>query len=497
MAELAPTQTTAPRSRDVIVALGYGLACHTLFVAGVGTMMVAMFFGMSRSLGTLRLPWSALANGLLLLQFPVLHSALLSRPGRAMLSRLAPFRLGGRLSTTTYAAIASAQVGALFLLWSPSGIVWWSAQGTTLAVISGFYAAAWLLLLKSIVDAGMAMQVGSLGWWAVARGVAPVYPPMPRTGLFRLCRQPIYVAFALTLWTVPTLTPDQLVVSSVLTLYCLIGPLFKEARFRRLFGETFVAYQQAVPYWFPWPRRVPATPPRRNDLTIYDVDASGWWDGTVRWRRQLRKLVPARMAYLDRLVPDWQKRRILDLGCGGGYMAEALAERGAHVVGVDPSGAAIAAARDHAQAGGLLIDYRVGVGEAIPVESRMMDIVVCVDVLEHVVDLDAVLAEVGRVLRPGGLFVFDTINRTRLAVFVIVTLGESMLRLLPRGTHDPAKFIRPTDLRARLKAHGFTPSRMVGFGPRGLDRQGDFRFGPLPTASIMYLGHAHAAPAGP
>jgi hypothetical protein len=89
---------------------------------------------------------------------------------------------------------------------------------------------------------------------------------MPTTGLFRLCRQPIYVAFALTLWTAPTITPDQLVISLVLTAYCLVGPLFKEARFARQFGEPFARYQQNVPYWLPWRPRRAAVPFAANGL---------------------------------------------------------------------------------------------------------------------------------------------------------------------------------------------------------------------------------------
>ena len=191
------------RTSDRVIAVVYGMCCHILFVLGVGTMMVAMAFGMSRCRGTLSPPWRELADGALLLQFPLLHSALLSRRGRSVLGRLAPSDLGGRLSTTTYATIASVQVGLLFLLWTPSGIVWWQATGPWLVATLVLYTAAWLLLLKSIVDAGFPLQVGLLGWWAVARGRKPVSPPMPRHGLFRLCRQPIYVAFALTLWTVP------------------------------------------------------------------------------------------------------------------------------------------------------------------------------------------------------------------------------------------------------------------------------------------------------
>lgn len=241
--------------REQIVAIAYGACCHALFALGVGIMIYEMAFGMSRSRGALPPPWREIADGLLLLQFPLAHSFLLSRRGRRLLSRLAPLELGGRLSTTTYAAIASVQVGLLFLLWSPSGIVWWRAAGPWLALTGTLYAAAWLLLLKSIHDAGMPLQVGLLGWWAVVRGKKPVYPPMPRRGLFRLCRQPIYVAFALTTWSVPWWTPDQLAVALVLTGYCLIGPLFKEARFRRVFGAEFARYQRAVPYWLPWPRR--------------------------------------------------------------------------------------------------------------------------------------------------------------------------------------------------------------------------------------------------
>ena len=244
---------TSPR-RERLVAVIYGVACHTLFVLGVTTMMIAMAFGMSRCWGSLPPPWRELANGALLLQFPIVHSLLLSRRGHKILKRLAPFGLGARLSTTTYAAIASVQVGLLFLLWTPSGIVWWRAQGAWLVASCVLYGTAWLLLLKSIVDAGFPLQVGLLGWWAVARGRKPTYPPMPRGGLFRLCRQPIYVAFALTLWTVPRWTPDQLVVATVLTFYCLVGPLLKEARFQRVFGDEFARYRRHVPYWLPWPR---------------------------------------------------------------------------------------------------------------------------------------------------------------------------------------------------------------------------------------------------
>ena len=196
---------------------------------------------------------------------------------------------------------------------------------------------------------------------------------MPTTGLFRIVRQPIYVAFALTLWTVPTWTPDQLAVALVLTTYCLVGPLLKERRFKRRFGQIFVAYANCVPYWLPWPR----PPIRRNDLSIYDVSAD-WWGGETRWLRTLQNLVPARFAFFDPIVGDWRGEAVLDLGCGGGFMAVALSERGAKVTGVDPSAAAIAAARRQAKANDLEIDYRVAGGENLPFANGVFDIVVCV-----------------------------------------------------------------------------------------------------------------------
>jgi ubiquinone biosynthesis O-methyltransferase len=446
-----------------------------------------MFFGMSRSLGQVPAPWSALVNALLLAQFPFLHSLLLSPFGATLLTRLAPAAIGSRLATTTYAIVASIQVLLLFALWTPSGVIWWRAEGAMLWFLGGLYLASWLLLLKAIWDAGIALQTGFLGWWAVANRRAPVFPPMPTTGLFRIVRQPIYVAFALTLWTVPTWTPDQLALALVLTAYCLIGPLLKERRFRLRFGQNFLAYADKVPYWAPWPR----PPTKRNDPSIYDASAD-WWGGKTRWLRTLQNLVPARLAFFDPIVGGWRGKAVLDLGCGGGFMAVALRARGAAITGIDPSEAAIGAARRHAEANGLEIDYRVGSGEALPFANGVFDVVVCVDVLEHVEDLERVLFEIRRVLRPSGVFLFDTINRTWMASFLMVTIGENVIRLLPSGAHDPALFIRPEELVRKLEGAGFEVGRFVGLGPCGLNRRFDFIFGLVPTMAIQYLGQARA-----
>eukprot|EP01035_Chromulina_nebulosa_P002113 gene2113-2838_t len=188
------------------------------------------------------------------------------------------------------------------------------------------------------------------------------------------------------------------------------------------------------------------------EVDRFSAMAAEWWDPTGKFK-PLHKFNPVRIAYIRDKVADKFGRdpkshqpmaglRVLDIGCGGGFMAEAMQGRGAAVSGIDLSAGAIAAARRHARSEGLDIDYRVASGTDLPFAAGTFDIAVCVDVLEHIADYDQVIAETRRVLRPGGLFLFDTINRNPLATVVMITLGEGVLRLLPRGTHDPAMFIR-------------------------------------------------------
>jgi 2-polyprenyl-6-hydroxyphenyl methylase / 3-demethylubiquinone-9 3-methyltransferase len=231
-------------------------------------------------------------------------------------------------------------------------------------------------------------------------------------------------------------------------------------------------------------------PPMRNDQSMYRTYAAGWWTGRHRWLRTLHNLVPPRLKYFDGIVKDWRGMSVLDLGCGGGFMAEALARRGAKVIGIDPSAPAIEAAREHAAAEGLDIDYRVASGEDLPLSDGSLDCVVAVDVFEHVTDIAPVLDEICRVLKPGGQLLFDTVNRTTLASLIFVFLGEVVLRIGPRGTHDPAKFIKPSELQAKLLHGGFDPGPMAGLGPSGLNRLFDITFARLPTLSLMYMGYA-------
>ncbi|NBB97782.1 MAG: isoprenylcysteine carboxylmethyltransferase family protein [Alphaproteobacteria bacterium] len=235
----------------IALALAFGLVTHLAFAAGVLSMVVAMFFGMSESLGRVPQPWAWLANAALIVQFPLLHSLLLTRRGGTLLARLVPGPHGATLATSSYALIASLQLLALFTLWTPSGILWWQADGVMFWVICTAYALSWLLLLKASFDAGAEVQSGALGWMSLMARIKPRFPDMPTRGLFRLIRQPIYLAFALTLWTVPVWTPDQVVLATSYTAYCLLAPRLKERRFAARYGDRFARYRAAVPYAVP------------------------------------------------------------------------------------------------------------------------------------------------------------------------------------------------------------------------------------------------------
>lgn len=245
----------AEARRELRIALLWGAACHGLFGLAVAAMAAGMWTGMTLGLGTVPAPWSWAANLALIAQFPLVHSLLLTDRGRRALGRLGPAGTGPTLATTTYALIASVQLLALFLLWTPSGIVWWRAEGWEVTGVALAALGAWGLLVKASWDAGAEVQSGLLGWLSLARGARPRFPPMPVAGSFRTIRQPIYLGFALSTWAVPVWTPDQLLLAATLSAYCLLGPRAKERRFARMFGADWAAYRARTPYMIPRRRR--------------------------------------------------------------------------------------------------------------------------------------------------------------------------------------------------------------------------------------------------
>jgi 2-polyprenyl-6-hydroxyphenyl methylase / 3-demethylubiquinone-9 3-methyltransferase len=168
-----------------------------------------------------------------------------------------------------------------------------------------------------------------------------------------------------------------------------------------------------------------------------------------------------------RCIPDPHGLRVLDVGCGGGLLSEAFAALGCDVTGVDRSAPTLVAARSHAGRSGLEIRYLEGSAETLPSESGTFDVVCCCDVLEHVDDPGIVVGEIARVLKPGGAFLFDTINRTLRSKLVAIKIAQDwrLTRLVPRNVHVWEKFIRPGELARMLDQHGMPQYELAGLSP--------------------------------
>lgn len=238
-------------SKRWMIAFLYGLFCHVIFTASVVTMFVAMFFGMSYSFGKIPAPYSYFLNLLLLLQFPIVHSFLLSSVGKKYLLYFSPKQYSKTLASTIFALLASIQLFLLFFCWTPTQIIIWEASGASYFLMCTLYSFSWLLLIWASIDAGAELQSGALGWMSLAQNKAPKFPGLPTFGLFKFIRQPIYASFALTTWTTPNWTLDQLLIAVIFTVYCVIAPIFKERRLEKRFGDKFTEYKSQVPYMVP------------------------------------------------------------------------------------------------------------------------------------------------------------------------------------------------------------------------------------------------------
>jgi 2-polyprenyl-6-hydroxyphenyl methylase/3-demethylubiquinone-9 3-methyltransferase len=211
---------------------------------------------------------------------------------------------------------------------------------------------------------------------------------------------------------------------------------------------------------------------RSVDNGVYDRLGESWWD-EASLLNLLHSVTPGRFAYFRevlarRLGAGAAALRVLDIGCGGGFLTEEFAALGCRVTGVDPSPASIKAARAHAAGRGLSIDYRVGAGEELPVPDASFGAACCCDVLEHVTDVERVISETARVLEPGGLYLFDTINRTLASKLLMVKAVQQwpLTRLTDVAVHDWDMFITPAELAAVLERHRLAPGEVTGLGAR-------------------------------
>ena len=171
---------------------------------------------------------------------------------------------------------------------------------------------------------------------------------------------------------------------------------------------------------------------KKNDLDFYDLSAENWWK-TEEKIYALYHLNQPRFDFFDRYITNWQGLKALDVGCGGGFSCEFMAKRGVVVSGIDQSAKCIKTAQEHAKFCNIEIDYQPGFAENIPYYDNTFDVVICVDVLEHVADLHKTILEIYRVLKPQGFFFFDTINRNFRSRLVMIWLLEYLLREIPQG----------------------------------------------------------------
>ncbi len=191
-----------------------------------------------------------------------------------------------------------------------------------------------------------------------------------------------------------------------------------------------------------------------GEVAKFEELAHRWWDPQSEFR-PLHEINPLRLGYVEKWAGDLKDRRVLDVGCGGGILSEAMARAGARVTGIDMGEAPLSVARLHAAESGLEIEYRrISAEELAAEQPGRFDVVTCMEMLEHVPDPASVVTACATLVRPGGAVLFSTLNRTPKAFALAIVGAEYLLGLLPRGTHQYDRFIRPSELSAWAREAG-------------------------------------------
>ena len=223
------------------------------------------------------------------------------------------------------------------------------------------------------------------------------------------------------------------------------------------------------------------------EISKFEQLASRWWDTNSEFK-PLHDINPLRLDYIDRIA-GLESRKVLDVGCGGGILAESMAHRGAEVTGIDMGEAPLEVARLHLLESGLKVNY-----ERIPVERLAeeipgtFDIVTCMEMLEHVPDPGSVISACAKLTKPGGRLFFSTLNRNPKSYLFAIIGAEYVLNLLPKGTHDFSNFIRPSELDLWIRQAGLTTDDITGLVYNPLTRR--YRLDPR-DVDVNYMVSCH------
>jgi len=223
-----------------------------------------------------------------------------------------------------------------------------------------------------------------------------------------------------------------------------------------------------------------------QEIAKFEALASRWWDRGGDFR-PLHEINPLRANYIDENSPV-AGRQLVDIGCGGGILAEAMARRGATVTGIDMGEAPLAVARLHQEESGVDVRYLQSTAEALALqEAGSFDIVCCLEMLEHVPDPGSVISACATLAKPGSSLYFSTINRNPKAFVFAIVGAEHILQLLPAGTHDYAKFIKPSELAGWIRDAGLVVEGMTGLTYNPLTK--NYRLNPR-DVSVNYMVRA-------
>jgi len=198
------------------------------------------------------------------------------------------------------------------------------------------------------------------------------------------------------------------------------------------------------------------------EIEKFQSIASRWWDRESEFK-PLHEINPLRVAYIEKQAHGVAGKKVLDVGCGGGILAEALAQNGAQVTGIDMAELSLKVAKLHLHESELDVDYQLSTVEAFAENNAaQFDIVTCLEMLEHVPDPASIIKSASRMLKPDGVLILSTLNRNPKSFALAVLGAEYILRMLPRGTHEYKKFIKPSEIAAVLRANGMQVRDITG-----------------------------------